>query len=152
MRSSNTSSFAYLSDYGGTGYPAGKGGVNGLTMALAAELKTHGVRANVVCPGAKTRLSTGSEYEAHISDLNRRGMLDDVSTQTALDAPPPEYAAPIYGYLASDLARDITGRIFIAAGGFVGEFARQTPAIIGYRDHKDSPPWSVDELHAMIRT
>jgi NAD(P)-dependent dehydrogenase (short-subunit alcohol dehydrogenase family) len=146
----NTSSFAYLGDYGGTGYPAGKGGVNGLTMALAAELKTYGVRANVVCPGAKTRLSTGSEYEAHISGLNRRGMLDDVSTQTALDAPPPDYAAPIYGYLASDLAEDVTGRIFIAAGGFVGEFARQTPAIIGYRDHTDSPPWSVDELHAMI--
>jgi len=146
----NTSSFAYLGDYGGTGYPAGKGGVNGLTMALAAELAEHGVRANVVCPGGKTRLSTGAEYEAHIAGLNRRGMLDDVSAQTALDAPPPEYAAPIYGYLASDLAKDVTGRIFIAAGGFVGEFARQTPAIIGYRDHHGSPPWSVDELHAMI--
>jgi NAD(P)-dependent dehydrogenase (short-subunit alcohol dehydrogenase family) len=35
----NTSSFAYLGDYGGTGYPAGKAGVNGLTMAIAAELK-----------------------------------------------------------------------------------------------------------------
>ena len=45
----NTSSFAFLGDYGGTGYPAGKGGVNGLTMAIAAELKEHGVRANVVC-------------------------------------------------------------------------------------------------------
>jgi NAD(P)-dependent dehydrogenase (short-subunit alcohol dehydrogenase family) len=147
----NTSSFAYLGDYGGTGYPAGKGGVNGLTMALAAEFKEHGVRANVVCPGGKTRLSTGSEYEAHIASLNRRGMLDDVSTQTALDAPPPEYAAPIYGYLASDLAKDVTGRIFIAAGGFVGEFARQKPGIIGFRDHTDSPPWSVDELHALIQ-
>lgn len=47
-------------------------------------------------------------------------------------------------------AKDITGRIFIAAGGFVGEFARQAPAIIGYRDHKASPPWSVNELHARI--
>jgi NAD(P)-dependent dehydrogenase (short-subunit alcohol dehydrogenase family) len=55
----NTSSFAYLGDYGGTGYPAGKGGVNGLTMAIAAELKDHHVRAKVVCPSAKTRLSTG---------------------------------------------------------------------------------------------
>ena len=80
------------------------------------------MRANVVCPGAKTRLSTGSEYEAHIAGLNRRGLLDDVSTQAALDAPPPEYAAPIYAYLASDLAKDITGQIFIAAGGFVGGF------------------------------
>ena len=118
----NTSSFAYLGDYGGTGYPAGKGGVNGLTLAIAAELKEHGVRANVVCPGAKTRLSTGSEYEAHIVELNRRGLLDEVSTQAALDAPPPEYVAPTYAYLAGDLAKDVTGQIFIAAGGFVGRF------------------------------
>jgi NAD(P)-dependent dehydrogenase (short-subunit alcohol dehydrogenase family) len=43
----NTGSVAFLGDYGGTGYPAGKGAVNGLTMAIAAELKPHGVRANV---------------------------------------------------------------------------------------------------------
>jgi NAD(P)-dependent dehydrogenase (short-subunit alcohol dehydrogenase family) len=146
----NTSSFAFLGDYGGTGYPAGKGGVNGLTMAIAAELKEHGVRANVVCPGAKTRLSTGSAYEAHIVELKRRGLLDEASVQAALDAPPPEYVAPTYAYLASDLAKDVTGQIFIAAGGFVGRFDRQTPSILGYRDHHDSPPWSVNEIHAML--
>ena len=144
----NTSSFAFLGDYGGTGYPAGKGGVNGLTLAIAAELKEHGVRANVVCPGAKTRLSTGPEYEAHIVELNRRGLLDEVSTQAALDAPPPEYVAPTYAYLASDLANGVTGQVFIAAGGFVGRFDRPAPTIIAYRDHHDSPPWSVAELHA----
>lgn len=146
----NTSSFAYLGDYGGTGYPAGKGGVNALTMAIAAELKEHGVRANVVCPGAKTRLSTGSDYESHIAELNRRGLLDDTSTQAALDAPPAEYAATTYAYLAGDLAKDVTGQIFIAAGGFVGRFGRQTPQILGYRDHGDSPPWSMAELHEML--
>jgi NAD(P)-dependent dehydrogenase (short-subunit alcohol dehydrogenase family) len=146
----NTSSFAFLGDYGGTGYPAGKGGVNGLTLAIAAELKEHGVRANVVCPGAKTRLSTGSEYEAHIVELNRRGLLDEVSMQAALDAPPPEYVAPTYAYLAGDLAKDVTGQIFIAAGGFVGRFDRQSPSLLGYRDHHDSPPWSVDQLHEVI--
>jgi NAD(P)-dependent dehydrogenase (short-subunit alcohol dehydrogenase family) len=146
----NTSSFAFLGDYGGTGYPAGKGGVNALSMAIAAELKEHGVRANVVCPGAKTRLSSGKEYEDHIVALNRRGLLDEVSTQAALDAPPPEYVAPIYAYLAGDLAKDVTGQIFIAAGGFVGRFDRQTPTIIGFRDHQDSPPWSITELHDMI--
>jgi NAD(P)-dependent dehydrogenase (short-subunit alcohol dehydrogenase family) len=147
----NTSSFAFLGDYGGTGYPAGKGGVNGLTMAVAAELKEHGVRANVVCPGAKTRLSTGSEFEAHMVELHRRGMLDEASMQAALDAPPPEYVAPTYVYLASDLAKDVTGQIFIAAGGFVGRFDRQTPSILRYRDHQDSPPWSVDEIDAMVK-
>jgi NAD(P)-dependent dehydrogenase (short-subunit alcohol dehydrogenase family) len=145
-----TSSFAFLGDYGGTGYPAGKGGVNGLTLAIAAELNEHGVRANVVCPGAKTRLSTGPEYEAHIVELNRRGLLDEVSTQAALDAPPPEYVAPTYAYLAGDLAKDVTGQIFIAAGGFVGRFHRQKPSLLGYRDHHDSPPWSVDEINAMV--
>ncbi|RAV07208.1 short-chain dehydrogenase [Mycolicibacterium sp. GF69] len=147
----NTSSFAFLGDYGGTGYPAGKGGVNGLTLAIAAELKEHGVRANVVCPGAKTRLSTGPDYEAQIADLYRRGLLDEVSMRGALDAAPPEYVAPTYAYLASDLAGNVTGQIFVAAGGFVGRFDRQAPAIIAYRDHRDSPPWSITKLDELIR-
>lgn len=146
----NTGSFAFLGDYGGTGYPAGKGAVNALTAAIAAELREHRVRANVVCPGAKTRLSTGPQYEAHIAELNRRGLLDDISARGALDAGPPEYAAALYAYLASDRAADITGRMFIAAGGFVGEFPRPTPAILGFRDHHDNPPWSLEELDAML--
>jgi len=73
-----------------------------------------------------------------------------VSTQTALDAPPPEYVAPTYAFLAGDSARDVTGQIFIAAGGFVGRFNRQTPASLGYRDHHDSLPWSVEEIHVMV--
>jgi len=44
----------------------------------------------------------------------------------------------------------VTGQIFIAAGGFVGRFERQRPSVLGYRDHHDSPPWAVDEIHAMV--
>ncbi|TDL04166.1 SDR family oxidoreductase [Mycolicibacterium obuense] len=146
----NTGSFAFLGDYGGTGYPAGKGAVNGLTLAIAAELAEHGVRANVVCPGAKTRLSSGPDYEAHINELNRRGLLDDVSMAGALDAAPPEYAAPTYAYLVSDRAVDITGQIFIAAGGFVGRFDRPSPQIVAYRDHHDAPPWTVAEISRTV--
>lgn len=146
----NTSSFAFLGDYGGTGYPAGKGAVNGLTLAVAAELREHGVRANVVCPGARTRLSTGPDYQAQIAELNRRGLLDDVSTAGALDAAPPEYVAPTYAYLASDLAAGVTGQILIAAGGFVGRFDRPVPSILAYRDHHDAPPWTPAELAALI--
>ncbi len=146
----NTSSFAYLGDYGGTGYPAGKGAVNGLTLAIAAELKEHGVRANVVCPGAKTRLSTGPEFEAHVADLHRRGLLDEASMRASLDAAPPSYAAPIYAYLASDLATNVTGEIFVAAGGFVGRFDRALPSVLAYRDHQNSPPWDVGELHQFV--
>jgi NAD(P)-dependent dehydrogenase (short-subunit alcohol dehydrogenase family) len=146
----NTSSFAFLGDYGGTGYPAGKGAVNSLTLAIAAELKEHGVRANVICPGARTRLSTGPDYVAQITELHRRRLLDEVSMQGSLDVAAPDYAAPTYVYLASDLAKQLTGEIFVASGGFVGRFHRPTPAVIGYRDHHDSPPWSVAELSALI--
>lgn len=146
----NTSSAAFLGDYGGTGYPAGKGAVNGLTMAMAAELKGYGVRANVVCPGAKTRISTGVEYEEHIEDLHRRGLLDEMTMRAALDAPPASFVAPIYAYLASDLACDVTGQIFVVAGGFVGRFDRPTPSVLAYRDHHDAEPWSVADLDKMI--
>jgi NAD(P)-dependent dehydrogenase (short-subunit alcohol dehydrogenase family) len=146
----NTSSVAFLGDYGGTGYPAGKGAVNALTMAIAAELKPHGVRANVVCPGARTRLSTGPQYEEHIADLHRRGLLDDMTMRASLDSAPAAFVAPLYAYLASDLSRGVTGQIFVAAGGFVGCFDRPTPRVLGYRDHHDAEPWSVEELHKMV--
>jgi 3-oxoacyl-[acyl-carrier protein] reductase len=146
----NTSSVAFLGDYGGTGYPAGKGAVNGLTVAVAAELKGHGVRANVVCPGARTRLSSGVEYEEHIKNLHRRGLLDEMTKQASLDAAPASFVAPLYAYLASDLARHVTGQIFVAAGGFIGRFDRPTPLVLGFRDHRDAGPWSVEDLDTMI--
>jgi NAD(P)-dependent dehydrogenase (short-subunit alcohol dehydrogenase family) len=146
----NTSSVAFLGDYGGTGYPAGKGAVNALTVAIAAELKASGIRANVVCPGARTRLSTGADYEKHIDDLHRRGLLDDMTRQASLDSAPPSFVAPLYAYLASDLARAVTGQILVAAGGFVGRFDRPAPAVLGYRDHHDAQPWSIEDLHKMI--
>ena len=40
--------------------------------------------------------------------------------------------------------------MFIAAGGFVGRFDRPAPSLLGYRDHHDSPPWSIAEIAAML--
>ncbi|MFL0181677.1 MULTISPECIES: SDR family NAD(P)-dependent oxidoreductase [unclassified Mycobacterium] len=146
----NSGSVAFLGDYGGTGYPAGKGAINGLTVAVAAELAPYGVRANVVCPGAKTRLSTGDDYEKHIRDLNARGLLDEISMQASLDPAPADYVAPLYAYLASDLSAGVSGSVFLASGGFLGRFERPVPAVLGYRDHQRFSPWTVDELHAMV--
>ena len=146
----NTSSFAFLGDYGGTGYPAGKGAVNSLTMAIAAELAEHGVRANLVCPGARTRLSTGTDYERHITELHRRGLLDELSTRAALDPAPAEYVAGLYAYLVSGMAAQITGQMFIAAGGFIGRFDRPSPVPLAYRDHRDNPPWSWADIDRML--
>ncbi|OBH15113.1 SDR family oxidoreductase [Mycolicibacter terrae] len=146
----NSGSAAFLGDYGGTGYPAGKGAINALTLAIAAELAEYGVRANVICPGAKTRLSTGADYEQHIRDLHARGLLDEFTMAASLDPAPAGYVAPLYAYLASDLAAGVTGSVFLASGGFVGRFDRPVPAVLGYRDHHGSSPWSITDLHAMV--
>lgn len=146
-----TSSFAWTGDYGGTGYPAGKGAVTSLTMAIAAELAEHGVRANVVCPGARTRLSSGDQYEEQIRELGRRGMLDELSVHGALDPGGPEYVAPLYTYLVSELADGITGGVFAGSGGFIGRFPTPESQILAYRDFHDSPPWTPEELDGFIR-
>ncbi|MEE2032139.1 SDR family NAD(P)-dependent oxidoreductase [Rhodococcus chondri] len=145
----NTGSFAFLGDYGGSGYPAGKGAVNSLTMAIAAELREYGVRANVVCPGARTRLSTGADYLQHIESLHERGLLDDVTYQGSLNPAPPQYVAQFYTYLASDLST-VTGAIFAASGCFVGRFDKQSPSLLAWRDHDSAPPWTLPELAGIV--
>ena len=146
----NTSSHAFTGAFGGTGYPAGKGGVNSLTYALAAELREHGVRVNAVCPGAETRLSTGADYEAGIERLHRRGILDDLMHAGALAPPPAEYVAQLYLYLATTESADVTGRVFAGAGGYIGEFPRPAEQYLAWRDHATSPPWTPDEIAAVI--
>ncbi|ETD33697.1 SDR family NAD(P)-dependent oxidoreductase [Williamsia sp. D3] len=145
-----TGSAAAAGNFGGTGYPAAKGGVNGLALALAADLKPHGVRVNVICPGGRTRLSTGAGYEAHIKGLFERGLLDEFTRDAALDPAPPDYVAPLYAYLVSDLASEVTGQIFSAAGGFIGRYPAFEPAFVAYRGHQDEPPYTLPELHGLV--
>lgn len=145
-----TGSAASSGMFGGIGYPAAKGGVNSLAMALAAELRPNGVRVNVVCPGGKTRLSTGDDYRAHIDDLHRRGVLDDGMRAIALDPAPAEYVAPLYAYLASDLAAGITGEVFSASGGFIGKYPAFEPGFLAYRGHDDQPPYTLDEIAEIL--
>jgi len=142
----NTSSHAFTGIFGGTGYPAGKGGVNSLTYALAAELREHGVRVNAVCPGARTRLSTGPAYESSVEDLHRRGILDDLMHAGALTPPPPAYVAPLYVYLVSGLASEVTGQVLVGAGGYLGRFGAPAEELVAYRDHATSAPYTPEEI------
>ncbi len=146
----NTSSFAFLGDYGGTGYPAGKGAVDSLTLAIAAELREHRVRANAVCPGARTRPSTGEEYERQIERLHRRGLLDEVSYRGSLDPAPPEYVARLYAYLVDEESEGVTGEILAGSGCFVGRFPRPQPSLLAWRDRNAEPPWTIGEIARFV--
>ena len=145
-----TGSAASLGTFGGSGYPAAKGGVNALALAAAGDLKGSGVRINVVMPGAKSRLSSGPDYVRHIESLHARGILDDFTRDAALAPAPPEYVAQLYTFLASDAAARITGQIFTASGGFIGRYDPHQPTFVAYRDHKDTEPYSLAELAGLL--
>ena len=145
----NTSSHGHLGGFGGTAYPAAKGAINSLTFALATDLRGDGIRVNAVCPGAKTRLSSGPDYEGLIAKLETRGLLTPEAAVASLDVPPPEACAPLYAYLLSDEARDVSGRLFSTSGPYVGLFDAYREQTIGMRDAED-PIWPVEELAALV--
>ncbi|HSB12773.1 MAG TPA: SDR family NAD(P)-dependent oxidoreductase [Blastocatellia bacterium] len=94
-------------------YAASKGGIISLTKSLASELGPFGINVNSVAPGwVDTDMSAGPlgkarEMEKIVADipLRRVATADDV-------------AAPIL-FLASDLARHITGEVLNVNGGSV---------------------------------
>lgn len=142
----NTSSHAFLGMYGGTAYAASKGATNSLSYAMAADLKLSGVDVNVVCPGAKTRLSTGEHFVDHMRDLHSKGVLSDERLQSALNPASPEYVASLYAVLASDHARGTTGQVFWGSGGYIGRFLPNEQLVLESMDSQSSPPWEIDEL------
>jgi NAD(P)-dependent dehydrogenase (short-subunit alcohol dehydrogenase family) len=146
-----SSSLGFRGTYAGTGDPAANGGVVSLSFALAQELVEHGVRVNTVLPTAQTDGSAGQEYRAWIDGLYQRGIVDDVTREGALNPAPPEYAAQVYAFLASDLAKDITKGLFVASGNFVGRYPLSAPMLVAYRDFEQTEPYTLEELATMVR-
>lgn len=141
----NTTSAAFAGSFGGTGYPAGKGGTNSLTWAMAKDLAGAGVRCNAISPGARTQMSTGSEYENKIMDLNQRGLLSDADRDKALKVAGPELVAPMYAFLLSDAASHLTGQIYRVTGNYVALCPKPREEPLFDRDN-DAGPWGHDEL------
>jgi 3-oxoacyl-[acyl-carrier protein] reductase len=96
-------------NWGQTNYAASKAGIIGFTKALARELGSRGVRANVVAPGyVKTQLTD---------------VLPEEATAAMLQATPlgrlgkPEDVAGAVRFLCSDAAAFITGEVLLVDGG-----------------------------------
>jgi NAD(P)-dependent dehydrogenase (short-subunit alcohol dehydrogenase family) len=142
----NTSSHAFTGMYGGTGYAAGKGATNSLSFAMAADLQAHNINVNVICPGAKTRLSTGADFIDKIENLHREGMLSDERRLSALNPASPDYVAALYAVLASDLAKDVTGQVYWGSGGHIGRFLETGQEVLAVMDASNQPPWETQAL------
>lgn len=94
-------------------YVTSKHGNLGFMRVLAKELGPRNIRVNAVCPGwVKTRaaLRSLSEVSAR-ADISEDDMLGQILAGQALPGlMEPEDVANLYLFLASDLARNITGQ------------------------------------------
>lgn len=94
-------------------YAASKGALHSLTKSLAVELAPYGIRVNAVAPGwTDTDMCTESFSEPGFREKVRQ------SIPLKRIPPPEDVAGPIL-FLASDLARHVTGEILDVNGGSV---------------------------------
>jgi 3-oxoacyl-[acyl-carrier protein] reductase len=94
-------------------YAASKGAVIALTKSLAAELASFGIRVNCVAPGW---VDTDMCAEVFTDKNFRKEVEKSIPLQRI--AAPEDIAGPIL-FLASDLARHITGEVLNVNGGSV---------------------------------
>jgi 3-oxoacyl-[acyl-carrier protein] reductase len=146
----NVSSHAFLGIYRAPGYAAAKGGIISLTWAIAKDMKEYRVTCNALCPGAKTRMSSGQWYEEFIRGLHARGLLTEAQKNYSLNPPDPNLVPPLILYLASDEAANITGQVFTVAGGHVGLFPEPKEVTLIYKNYKKYGPWTIDEIAELL--
>jgi NAD(P)-dependent dehydrogenase (short-subunit alcohol dehydrogenase family) len=118
----NTASEAFL--FGSAGQPnyaAAKAGIAALTVATARGCARYGVRANAICPRARTAMTAAVFGEAPASGV------DPLSV---------DHIAPFVAYLSSPAAENINGQVFVVHGGKV--------ALV--RPPSVERVWSLDEL------
>lgn len=130
----NTASEAFLGGSPGqANYAAAKGGIMALTLSTARGLGRIGVRANAICPRARTAMTAAVFGE-------------DESGQE-VDPYSADHVAPLVAYLASPAAERITGQCFVVYGGMVALLA--APVVEQRFDAADSR-WSLGDLDQQL--
>ena len=94
-------------------YTTSKGGVRALTKALAIELSPHGVRVNAIAPGmiATPLNAAARQNPGHMANFANRIPMGRLGE-------PLDIAGPAV-FLASDLARYVTGVTLPVDGGYL---------------------------------
>lgn len=128
----NTASEAGLTgSEGQPNYSAAKAGITAFTLSAARSLARIGVRANAICPRARTAMTAGV-------------------FGAAAPGPDPlsvEHVAPLVAYLASPAAEAISGQVFVVYGGMVALLAAPT---VERRFDAAGGAWTLDDLDAQL--
>lgn len=126
----STSSTSGLNgNFGQSNYGAAKAGIFGFMRCLSLEGARYGIRCHVLAPIAHTRLT---------EDLPGMGGADMAAK---LD---PRLVSPLIVYLASDLAKDLNGKTFLAGGGQIAEMRMVTAP--GVTKQEAGGLWTPEEI------
>ncbi|RZU53721.1 3-oxoacyl-[acyl-carrier protein] reductase [Krasilnikovia cinnamomea] len=128
----NTSSEAFLlGSAGQPNYAAAKGGIVALTLTTARGCARYGVRANAICPRARTAMT---------GDL--MGPPPDGPDPLA-----PERVAPLVTYLAGPAGARITGEVFVVHSDVVAVLG---PPTVRASFRAPAGQWSATELDTAL--
>jgi len=100
---------AYLGNFGQFNYSASKGGLVGMTRALALELAPRGVRVNAIAPSL-----TASEMTRAMPEHVLEKMIASIPLGRQAE---PEEIAETIAALASPATAYVTGQVLVACGG-----------------------------------
>jgi NAD(P)-dependent dehydrogenase (short-subunit alcohol dehydrogenase family) len=100
-----TSESGLLGQPGQVNYGAAKGGIATMTVTMARELERLGITVNAISPRARTRMTVGVTGEQAPAD--------------GFDERHPGNVSPVVVWLASELAHDVTGQVFVVGEGKV---------------------------------
>ncbi len=132
----NTSSEAALTGpVGQANYGAAKAGIIQLTLTAARGLGRYGVRANAICPRARTAMTADVFGES-----------PDV-TEGEIDSLSPEHVVSLVRFLASPASDAVNGQVFIVYGPSVTLLAAPTPE---RQFTANSDAWEPAELSATL--
>ena len=132
-----TSTGGMIGNIGQANYMAAKMALVALSKGIALDMRRFNVRSNCVSPLAKSRLTDLIAASGAVADKR-------LST---FDKMPASMVAPLVVYLASDLAADVTGQVFVSRAGELFVMSQPRPLRSVHREGG----WDVDSLagHAM---
>jgi len=133
----NTSSEAGLSGpIGQANYGAAKAGITALTLTASRALERYGVRANAICPRARTAMTADVFGDTpELAD----GEVDPLS---------PDHVVTLVRFLASPAADKVNGQVFIVYGPTVTLVAAPTAE---HRFHADGSAWDPAALTSSMQ-
>jgi len=131
----NTSSEAGLTgSEGQPNYAAAKAGIAALTVSTARGCARYGVRANAICPRARTAMTAGLMGEA---------------PGDGPDPLAPEYVAPLVTYLCGPRADQVNGEVFVVHGGVAAMLNPPSVRQVFRADTADGM-WTLDAVERAV--